>query len=967
MGDAITFGFRHVLGDKYTTDFEAAFNILYQFITSNMAKGLGGGVSLSQSENDALKAGFKAAQGKLGDIGANTFANLIADDDSFRQRFPWANSDITIEEIRTYAPAIAHGEKVLQGVNVAVKNLDRLNSFVSYFVDEGVKHVPRRVTVDDFQAFGEAVHPAFQKQIGDLYTDDFKNGLTGLLGFISDNMAKGLALSSVASVVLEDAEVEGVQTLWAEVSGDLGNFGARVFGRLVHDHPTIRKYFPWGRNDKTEEQLVAAPDTQKHAEEVFGALGKIIGAAGHLNDYRSFLVYKGMQHIPRGVKPEHFDYLKDALVDTLKEELGDKVTPTGEEGLNKVYSFVEKAMSKGLTGSHHVSFKEKVALERGWKVFDEQLGLNGAKVFVKYIKNTPSFRAFFPWARNDKTYAELEQDPKAHQHAVAVFGAIGAAIHHADNLDATAKYYHDLGVDHLSRAVGREHFPPLTEAFKTILKSVIGDLYTSEFIRGLDTVVDFITGEMIDGLGDSTDLSTNQKNMIRDAYAVFEKNGEKNGADAFIYLITQHPDLKQVFPWGDVSNEELRENKVFIDHVAAVFKGLKVAIDRIDNLKATASYYVHLGQAHVTRGATDPAFEAVIEAVLHTFKNLLGDKYTEDFQTSFNNLLQFLVGNMKVGLEGHGDIEVVDLTEAEQAAVKSGWEALGDIGEFGRKVFVNFVQAHPETRNLFPWGRNELSDADLLQDSEAKKHANGVFKAVGASIDRLDTLGSLAGYYTSIGVKHIPRHLEHAHFGWMKASINEVMMSELGDAYTADFESGWDKVISFILERQELGMTGKALTAAQKEEVSKNWAVFAEDLEGNGAAVFAKLVAKHPDMKTPEVFPWADNADTEEGLKADPAVRKHAGQVFGLLNELLEDLDNLADHRTELVALGRRHIPRDVNMDMMLRLGVIMDEYFTELLGDDASLDFRLGWDLIYANIVDNMTTGLKQGKGGRR
>merc|ERR1712080_218163 len=199
---------------------------------------------------------------------------------------------------------------------------------------------------------------------------------------------------------------------------------------------------------------------------------------------------------------------------------------------------------------------------------------------------------------------------------------------------------------------------------------------------------------------------------------------------------------------------------------------------------------------------------------------------------------------------------------------------------------------------------------------------------------------------------------EHKHFMWMKAAIDEVAKTELGAAYTTDFVNGWTKTIDFVLNRMELGMTGKSLTAAQKEEVLKAWSKFAKDLKGNGAAVFAKLITKHPDMK--EYFPWGSNADTEAGYAADAGVKTHAGQVFGLLDTLLGDLSNLKDHRSELVALGRRHIPRNVTLDMMLRLGAVLDEYFAEFLGDDASLDFRIGWDLIYANIIDNMGTGLK-------
>jgi len=959
MGDAIMYGFQHVLGLDYTAEFETAFHTLYNFIIKNMDEGLAGGISLTQNEADALRAGFAAAEGHLGEIGANTFANLIADDDSYRQRFPWANDDLTIEQIRTYGPAVAHGAKVLGGVSVTVKNLGRLNSFVSYFVDEGVKHVPRQVTEDDFEAFNIAVLPAFQNQIGALYTSDFKNGLTALLGFITENMAKGLALSSVANIVLEENEVQDLQAAWAEVSGDLGTFGAHVFGHLVHDHPDIRSYFPWGRNEKSEAELVAADDTHAHAAVVFGAVGKVIDAADQLKDFQSFLVYKGMQHIPRGVKPEHFDWLKASLVAELKKEVGTKLTPAGASGLNKVYDFIVQTMLKGLTGTHHVSFAEKVALERGWNVFDEHLGENGAKVFVKFLKDNPSFRAFFPWARNDKTYDELLEDSTAQHHAEQVFGAIGAAIHHADNLDATAKYYYDLGVNHLSRAVGREHFPPMKVALEAVLKSLIGDLYTSEFGHGLETVYDFIAEHMIEGLGDSTDLTAHQKDNIRDAFATFQHDLTKYGADTFIYLITEHPDLKAVFPWGDIPNDQLRGNPVFQHHIESVFKGLAVAVDHLDNLKSTASYYVHLGQSHITRGANDAAFAAVIESVLHTFKGILGAKYTDDFSTSFTQLLDFVVGNMKIGLEGQTDVDIVDITEAEQAAVTSGFKTIGDVGDFGRKVFVTFVNNHPETRDLFPWGRNDLSEAALLESAEVKKHAAAVFGAVAAGVERIDTLGTLSGYYKNIGVKHIPRHLEHENFAWMEAAINEVLHAELGAAYTTDFEHGWGKVISFIVGKMELGMSGgKALSAAQKEEVAKAWSTFAADLEGNGAAVFARYVMKYPELK--QYFPWGNNAATQEAYEADAGTKAHAAQVFGLLNTLLSDLSNLGDHRSDLVALGRRHIPRHVTMDMMLRMGVVLDEYFDELLGDAASQDFHHGWDLIYANIIDNMVTGLK-------
>jgi len=617
-------------------------------------------------------------------------------------------------------------------------------------------------------------------------------------------------------------------------------------------------------------------------------------------------------------------------------------------------------MLNGLHGSSAVSFAQNVALERGWGIFEENIGENGAKVFIRLIKDHPSFRSYFPWGRNQKTYAELQADPAVQKHAANVFGGLGAAIHHADNLDATRKYFYDLGVNHLSRAVRKEHFPPLQDAAEAVLKELLGSLYTDDFVEGFETVYQFVAKEMTSGLGDSTDLSSRDREMLLDAYSVLKQDLEKNAADTFIYLIQHHPNLKKEFPWGDIPNRELRRSDAFKHHVLSVFKGLGVAFDRLESLASTTNYYLNLGTNHITRGATEAAFAAIGEALLHTFRGLLGPKYNDDFVTAFTHVFEFVTGNMKIGIEGHGDVTVVELTGAEQRAVKQGFGQLSDLGDFGREVFIMFITDHPETRNLFPWGRNALHYKALKHSKAAYGHATAVFENLAVAISRIDSLSTLSDFYTNLGVHHIPRHLEHKHFAWMGDAINSVLEKRLGSAYSQDFQSGFDKVYAFVTGRMERGMTsGKSLTAAQKEEVAKGWALFATNLVDNGAAVFAKFVTKYPQYR--DAFPWGDNAGTESGYKYDPEVRHHAKIVFTALDELMQHVDQLKNQRKDLVALGQRHIPRNVTLDQLLKMGVVLDEYLEDLMGADASLDFRLGWDIIYANIIDAMSAGLQQ------
>merc|ERR1711890_69204 len=122
---------------------------------------------------------------------------------------------------------------------------------------------------------------------------------------------------------------------------------------------------------------------------------------------------------------------------------------------------------------------------------------------------------------------------------------------------------------------------------------------------------------MTSGLGDSTDLTSNQKKMIQEAWSIFEKNLEKNAANTFLYLIQQHPYLKKQFPWGNIPTRELRRSEVFKNHILSVFRGIEVAIDRLGNLASTTNYYISLGQNHIVRGASDAAFAAIGESFLH--------------------------------------------------------------------------------------------------------------------------------------------------------------------------------------------------------------------------------------------------------------------------------------------------------------------------------------------------------------
>lgn len=104
-------------------------------------------------------------------------------------------------------------------------------------------------------------------------------------------------------------EIELVETTWAQLAGSPDAAAALFYGTLFAGHPELRPLF---RSDPTEQgrklmqTLAFVVAGLRRPETILGAVEKL-----------------GVRHRGYGVRPEHYPFVGDALIATLRTGLGD--------------------------------------------------------------------------------------------------------------------------------------------------------------------------------------------------------------------------------------------------------------------------------------------------------------------------------------------------------------------------------------------------------------------------------------------------------------------------------------------------------------------------------------------------------------------------------------------------------------------------------------------------------------------
>jgi hemoglobin-like flavoprotein len=107
-----------------------------------------------------------------------------------------------------------------------------------------------------------------------------------------------------------------------------------------------------------ERIFVLAPSTRRlfgedirpHAARLMAAVKAAVEGLDDLDAVAPFLVKLGARHVRYGVRPEHFDVVREALLWTLEHGLGEAFTPGVRGAWSAAWTVIAGAMMAGMSG-----------------------------------------------------------------------------------------------------------------------------------------------------------------------------------------------------------------------------------------------------------------------------------------------------------------------------------------------------------------------------------------------------------------------------------------------------------------------------------------------------------------------------------------------------------------------------------------------------------------------------------------
>lgn len=125
----------------------------------------------------------------------------------------------------------------------------------------------------------------------------------------------------------------------------------------------------------------------------------------------------------------------------------------------------------------------------------------------------------------------------------------------------------------------------------------------------------------------------------------------KIGAKIFVQIFTLQPEIKQIFPFRDVTGERLKNDHHFRGHASRFMQAVGAAVDNINDLEtAMAPLLYGIGKEHINyKGFDVEYFDVFPVAILHVLRQELGTKFGDEDANAWRHMLDFMISNLKEG------------------------------------------------------------------------------------------------------------------------------------------------------------------------------------------------------------------------------------------------------------------------------------------------------------------------------
>ena len=118
------------------------------------------------------------------------------------------------------------------------------------------------------------------------------------------------------------------------------NVGVLLFKNIFTIAPGALELFSF----KNTKNLYENPKFKSHVKKVVNTVGVAVEYLDNLEELVPILQKLGKDHVPRGVVPEHYPVVGQALLETLEAGLGDKWTPQLKTAWSTAYKVISDTM-----------------------------------------------------------------------------------------------------------------------------------------------------------------------------------------------------------------------------------------------------------------------------------------------------------------------------------------------------------------------------------------------------------------------------------------------------------------------------------------------------------------------------------------------------------------------------------------------------------------------------------------------
>lgn len=142
-----------------------------------------------------------------------------------------------------------------------------------------------------------------------------------------------------------------------------------------------------------------------------------------------------------------------------------------------------------------------------------------------------------------------------------------------------------------------------------------------------------------------------EKKIIKRHWRVLSTDIQRLGATVFLQIFKEHPEVKQLFSFRNVDDDNLLSCAEFRGHAYRFMQAIGGVVENIDNLEKTMSgALIFLGKQHVMFSGIKPAyFDDFYHAISNVWKDVLGKNYTPESANAWKHVFLYTLETLKKG------------------------------------------------------------------------------------------------------------------------------------------------------------------------------------------------------------------------------------------------------------------------------------------------------------------------------